>query len=348
MNNSDVLVRLTEIENKGFDFYGNDCAYHLDVFNSKRVRIGMAMADVVQPGTDYSSAYEFLYDYDMESEEDRCALAEILGVATIADEWIVDGQLEAEQLPQEVCRNIENDWDESLMEYYYEDFAETADEEGFMPLTRFAERYIVRRYGGRTYQMDINLPLSQIFNDCGFYSECYDDLVLPQPIDVAQAGKEQFVDLAALVADEMEDRDLISAYMNITYGGDYSVEDEATEYMTKVFVETAYIIIRSMAPRMEVMVERDWIGLMSEMLLRLAVAHGFMYPDDSPRQWDDLSEKIFAQLANPEGDAAAANWDRDEMSAVVEQAIAAGRYPMSDEDYDRLLTVLNLKNIGND
>lgn len=46
MDGSDVLVRLTGIENKGFDFFGNDGAYHLNVFNSMKARI-TAMVDVV-------------------------------------------------------------------------------------------------------------------------------------------------------------------------------------------------------------------------------------------------------------------------------------------------------------
>ncbi|MBQ0057133.1 MAG: hypothetical protein KBT20_05700 [Bacteroidales bacterium] len=113
--------------------------YELEVFDANKKKVGEAMAPIVQMGVDYSSAYEFIYDYDMSDEEERQDLADSLGVESIPDEWLDD----------------DGDID--------------TDEDGFMPLAKFAEKYQVRSsYGsldsyGKILELDPEKPLSEMF-----------------------------------------------------------------------------------------------------------------------------------------------------------------------------------------
>lgn len=177
----EYFVRLKEIRKDNFNAYGNDCEYELEVFDANKKKVGEAMAPVVQMGVDYSSAYEFIYDYDMSDEDDRQSLAEILGVESIPDEWLnEDGNIDTDKLPQEVCATIEEREDEMLIDWYYEDFGEDSDEDGFILLAKFAEKYQVRSsYGsldsyGKIMKLDITKPLSEMFETKGIKGWFYE------------------------------------------------------------------------------------------------------------------------------------------------------------------------------
>lgn len=344
------FVKLTKIEKDNFNFYGNNCDYNLDVFNDKKQKIGYAIAPVVQQGTDYSSAYEFLYDYNANDEEDRASLAEMLNVEEIADEWFdEDGTIDPDSLPKEICEQIEEQEDEMLIDYYYEEFAELADENGFLSLSDFAEHFSVRsshgslldKYGD-IVSLDINSPLSEMFEERGingwYEAEEPDDALLETLVpDITGNGKELFVYLTALIAYQLDDMDMLSSYINIRYDGEHSKEEEAKDDMKYIYVEIAYITLRTLVPRLDYYDEDYWENKFITMVNSIGHNLGFTYRDDDGSDFRCVAHDVYESLTDTNGKVEVSKEQMGESEKLIDALIQKNIYPMSLEKYNRLL-----------
>lgn len=300
------FIKLVKIDKCDFGFYGNDCDYYLNVYDENKCRIGDASVKVVNMGVDYSGAYEFIYDYDLSDEDARTELAEMLHVDEIKDEWLdEDGQIDTSKLPKEVCEEIEDGEDEILMDWYYEDFAENADEDGFMELGVFAEKYIVRRNGTETTKLDADSPLEYLFEENGidgWYEEVAPDIDLSKyPTDISTAeGKALLDKILSKVTDGMEDLDSTSGYVNVSFGGDYSREEEAKEYMAKVYAKISELVLEKYIPALNALNQKNWKESLSSEINEMGRRCGFLYSDSFDEDFSEITDSLYEGLVNDE------------------------------------------------
>lgn len=352
------LIKVTKIEKDNFSFYGNDCRYYLDIFNDKKIKVGVALAPVVQQGTDYSSAYEYLYDFDLQDEDDRAALAESLGVDSISDEWLDDdGQIDSKNLPQEIIKRIEESEDESLIDWYYEEYSEYADQEGYMLLADFADHYKVRSsYGslmdkyGEIVSLNPDSPLTEIFEENeinGWYKPHQLDLskIQRSEPDILGKDKAMFVKMAALIAEQLDDMDMVSSLVNIRYAGDYSREAEAKEKMNYIYVEIAYIVIRSVKPLIDYQDDITWKNLLTIIINQIGVNLGFLYEDNDATEFDSLADMVYDYLVDSTIKQDFNETYCDGYETLIDSLLEAKVYPQTISKYTELLKRLNLADI---
>lgn len=294
-------VKLTQIEKENFSFYGNDCWYYLDVYDSKKHKIGEACVTVVNMGVDYSSAYEFIYDYDLKDEGQRADLAEMLGVDEIKDEWLDEnGDIDTSLLPEDVCKSIEDNENEMLMDYYYEDFAEHADKDGFMKLKAFAEMYMVRKNNSDITHINTKLPLDRMFEGSkgieGWYREDPPEVDISKfPTDISSdEGKELLFKIVTAVANNLENLDFTSGYVNVCFLGDYDREEEAAETMRQNYLAIATNMFESI-PCLARINRKEWRDAVSRYIVDFGRKSRFLYPDETGC-FDDLADIVYQGL----------------------------------------------------
>lgn len=145
-----IKLNQSGIEPFCFCFYGNDCYYHVDIFDERKNRIGNGCLRVRNCGTEPDT--EFLYEYDCNQEEDRAQLAQILGLETIENEWydgegtlIIDRYDADCKMPAElidrICTQLEESHMSEMTEYYYEALGDLADENGYITVNVFLQHY---------------------------------------------------------------------------------------------------------------------------------------------------------------------------------------------------------------
>lgn len=338
MQRENLFVKLIKIEKENFGFYGNDCEFSIEIYKDKKYLLGEANMTVVQMGVDYSDAYEYLYDYDLSDEDDSQSLAEFLGVDSIDEDWLdEDGQIDVDCLPQEICEQIESNYDDSLIDCYYEEFAEMADEEGFVSLPDFADNYKFRTWTDKLENLDLDLPLSEMFEKLngGFYQNEFDAETMPcDKVDVlSAAGKKTFADLATLVAAGMDDMDMVSSYINVRFDGDYDRETRAQEDMKSICIEMAYITLRSLLPAMHYYDSPDWRSRVSEAINSVCKSLGVVYDDNDSSDFEELSEKVYEYCSGQVNTVETSQ----ELNDLLEEMVKRGVYPMPDAEYAKLL-----------
>lgn len=338
MRRDNLFVKLVKIEKEDFGFYGNDCEYSIEIYKDKKFLLGEADMTVVQMGVDYSDAYDFLYDYDPTDEDDCQSLAEILGVDSIDENWLdEDGQIDVDCLPQEIIEHLENEYDETLLDCYYEEFAEMTGEDDFVSLPDFAENYKFKTWSGKLVNLDLELPLSEMFEKVngGFYQNEVDvETMACDVIDILDAeGRKTFAGLATLIAAEMDNMDMVSSYIDVRYDGEYSREERAYKEMKFIYVEMAYVILRSLMPVMNYYDLLDWQDEVAGTLNNICKSLGVVYDDNESSDFDDLSEEVSQYCSGQRATADASQ----EMADFIEELVKKGVYPMSDAKYTKLL-----------
>ena len=340
----ECFVRITDVRKVDFGFYGNECEYDVEVFNSKRKKIGqIENIKVVQQGTDYESVYEELND--LCEEGDREAIAERLGVEEVSDEWFdEDGLIDADKLPESVNDYICEGYDQTLLDYYMsEDLVDDEDEEGLIPLEAFVDR-LTFGHVGYFREIDIDLPLEDMFDKVGGWYE--PDVWSPEenfvPFDVTTSdGQSLFAKLAAIVKCHLENYDYVSSLVEIRYDGDYNMEDKARKYMNYTCVEIAYIILRSLLPQIDECSAEGWKTTLNKAITNIGKRIGFIYSDDRPVH-DCLCDEVYSALKDDQWPSSGLDVFGQLVSAFLKQKV----YPMTDEKYtelkeDRHLNFLN-------
>lgn len=182
-----IKLRKDGIEAFCFCIYGNDCYYHVDIFDEEKMKMGSGCLNVKNGGTEPND--EFIYDYDCNDDDERETLANILGIDKIEPDWYNDeGQLVIDKyddeckMPEEVINKI---WDSivesdesAMIDCYYEEFEEMADEEGFVCLDEFIRtHYLMKEYSlsGDCFtrrsdweSVDNEDELVEFFDECGY------------------------------------------------------------------------------------------------------------------------------------------------------------------------------------
>lgn len=182
-------IKLIEdgIEAFSFGFYGNDCYYYVEIFDEEKKKIGYGRLNVENMGTEPND--EFIYDYNCNDEEDRESLANILGIDKIEADWYNDeGQLVIDKyddecnMPEEVINKIWDNIAESdksdMLDYYYEEFGEMADDEGYVSLDEFIRTHNLMKdvslkgdcFSHRSdwESVDDEDELVEFFDECGY------------------------------------------------------------------------------------------------------------------------------------------------------------------------------------
>lgn len=182
-----IKLRKDGIEAFCFCIYGNDCYYYVDIFDEEKKKIGYGCLNVKNMGTEPDD--EFIYDYDCNDDDDRESLANILGIDKIEPDWYnTEGQLIIDKyddecnMPEEVINKI---WDSiaesderAMIDCYYEEFGEMADEDGFVCLDEFIRtHHLMKDYSlsGDCFtrrsdweSVDNEDELVEFFDECGY------------------------------------------------------------------------------------------------------------------------------------------------------------------------------------
>lgn len=182
-----IKLREEGIEAFCFCIYGNDCYYHVDIFDEEKKRMGYGRLNVKNAGTEPDD--EFIYDYDCNDDDDRETLANILGIDKIEPEWyneegqlIIDKYDDDCKMQEEVINKI---WDSiaesdesAMIDCYYEEFEEMADEDGYVSLDKFVCTHnLMKDYSlsGDCFtrrsdweSVDNEDELVEFFDECGY------------------------------------------------------------------------------------------------------------------------------------------------------------------------------------
>lgn len=204
-------IKLDEegIEASDFSIYGNDCYYYVVVFDEQRNRIGCGRLDVQNMGTEASD--EFIYDYDCNDDDDRETLAELLGLEEIEPDWYdEDGQLNIDRYDEnchtpgeiidQIWKSISEADESNMLDYYVEEFAEMADEDGFVSLDEFIDSHRLMNCGFDRKcdweSVDSLIELEEFFNECGYISfeiEFHSQMELNQALFDYDPGSPYFI-----------------------------------------------------------------------------------------------------------------------------------------------------------
>lgn len=182
-----IKLRKDGIEAFCFCIYGNDCYYYVDIFDEENMKMGYGRLNVKNMGTEPND--EFIYDYDCNDDDERETLANILGIDKIEPEWyneegqlIIDKYDDECNMPEEVISKI---WDSiaesderAMIDCYYEEFGEMADEDGFVCLDEFIRtHHLMKDYSlsgdcftrrSEWESVDNEDELVEFFDECGY------------------------------------------------------------------------------------------------------------------------------------------------------------------------------------
>lgn len=182
-------IKLSEegIEAFCFGFWGNDCYYYLDIFDQDKKKIGTGQLNIENQGKEVTE--DWLYDYNCTDDDEREALAEMLGLEEIKPEWydedgmlIIDKADEKCNMPKEIIEKVWKGLEEieqgNMLDYYCEEFEEMADEDGFVSLDDFiGQHHVMSGYSlkGDCFcrksdweSIDNLLELEEFFEECGY------------------------------------------------------------------------------------------------------------------------------------------------------------------------------------
>ena len=191
-----IKLREDGIEAFCFCIYGNDCYYNVDIFDEDKRKIGYGCLNVKNMGTEPND--EFIYDYDCNDDDERKSLADILGMDKIEQDWYnEDGQLVIDKyddeckMPEDIINKI---WDRiaeydksNLIDCYYEEFGDMADEEGYVSLDEFiSTHFLTKDYSlnGDCFArrsdwecVDDEDELIKFFDECGYAEIKHEQIV---------------------------------------------------------------------------------------------------------------------------------------------------------------------------
>lgn len=326
-------IRITDVEKRDFSFYGNECEYSIEIYNKSKKKIGEHSMYVLQGGTDYESVYEELYDICESGDKDE--IAAYLGVEEVPEDWFdEDGQIDVSNLPEDVHDHICSEYDQTLIDYYlYEDFAEEEDENGLIPLEVFCERLTFGEVG-HTREIDTELLPSEMFANVGGYYQ--PEIWQPEEgfvsLDVTSVdGKSLFIKITAIVAQTLENLDLVSGYVNVRFDGDYSKEKEAQRDMNYIYVEIAYIIIRSILPQINDGSKEGMIKAFQKTITNIGRRLAFIYSDDEIYDIEDIYENVYNGVVNKRWPKTI--YEEKFFNDLVSAFIAERIYPETNEKY---------------
>ncbi len=149
--------------------------------------------------------------------------------------------------------------------------------------------------------------------------------------------KNLLIQTAALLAERMDDQDLISGCVNVRYGGDYDLEEEARVAMYYTYVEIAYIIHRSMRPLMESMSEPSWKNLLMKTINQIGIKIGFVYTDNDETCFEEEADIVYSLLTNKTPKPSASEIYQKELETLVNRLVEHNVYPMAADRYKKLL-----------
>lgn len=150
------------------------------------------------------------------------------------------------------------------------------------------------------------------------------------------------IQLAALIAERLDDMDLISSCVNIRFGGDYDQETEAKDVMYYTYVEIAYIVLRSLKPMLTMVEVQQWKENAMNTINNIGIRMGFVYSDNDADSFEEEALVIYNHLTKKRSKPIASEEYLKEFEELVKKLTKQGVYPMDDDTYMELLQDRNL------
>lgn len=149
--------------------------------------------------------------------------------------------------------------------------------------------------------------------------------------------KKLLIQTSALIAENLDNQDLISSCVNIRYGGDYEREEAAKEDMYFTYVEIAYITLRSLKPLLSWMSAQSWKRLLMETINNIGIKIGFVYQGNDESSFEEEANTVYSFLTKKTRKPKASENYVKEFENLVNQLVEHAVYPMTDEVYKDLL-----------